>query len=148
MRGVGARVAIVAAVWLAAASPAAAQTRPANDDFSAAQELTGLPVGASGTTTGATAEPGEPAPTGGTTPDASVWYRWTGPVTGNVTIDTCQGDFDTILAVYTGTSLDALTEIAASDDDCELQSRVTFRAFAGQEYRDRKSVVEGNRADH
>lgn len=129
------RLLVLSAVWLAAASPAAAQSRPANDDFSAAQDLAGLPVSASGSNAGATAETGEPAPEG-TTPDASVWYRWTAPVTGNVTIDTCASDdFDTILAVYTGTALGALTEIASSDDECGLQSRVTFRAFAGQEYR-------------
>ncbi len=46
-------------------------------------------------------------------------------------------DFDTLLAVYTGASLDTLTVVAANDDAGAQvsQSMLSFRATAGTEYR-------------
>jgi len=44
-------------------------------------------------------------------------------------------DFDTLLAVYTGTSVDTLTEVASNDDSGgTLQSRVEFTTTAGTVY--------------
>jgi hypothetical protein len=40
-----------------------------------------------------------------------------------------------MLAVYTGTKVRALTEVASNDDSCGLQSEVTFTARAGTTYR-------------
>ena len=45
-------------------------------------------------------------------------------------------DFDTLLAVYIGTSVDALTEVASDDDGGPgLTSRVVFSATGGTTYR-------------
>ena len=51
-----------------------------------------------------------------------------------VTIDTQGSDFDTLLAVYTGSSVDALTVVASNDDAIGLQSEVSFTAQQGVVY--------------
>ena len=85
----------------------------------------------------ATKQAGEPdhagAPGG-----ASVWIKWSAPRSGKVSIDTCGSGFDTLLAVYTGASVNALTEVAANDDGggkCGLRSKLSFDAVANTPYR-------------
>jgi PASTA domain/F5/8 type C domain len=116
------------------ATAVATAAPPANDEFAAAQTLTGESGTAAGTNVDATAETGEPAhwPTGG---GRSAWFSWTAPSDGPVTFETCTADFDTVLAVYTGGSVAALTRVAASDDACDFGSRVGFSASAGSQYR-------------
>jgi hypothetical protein len=109
------------------------QGTPANDEFAAAEPISGSRGVVRGDNRTATREPGEPDHAG----DAggrSVWYRWTAPQSEMVTIDTVGSSFDTLLAVYQGTSLDALTEVAANDDYRGRQSLVTFPATEGIEY--------------
>ncbi|NNF66112.1 MAG: VCBS repeat-containing protein [Gammaproteobacteria bacterium] len=103
-------------------SPVAAQTPPANDDFANAVILSTDGTW-SGTNVDATAEPGEPihAASGG----VSVWFQWTVPVDGFLSIDTYGSDYDTTLGLYTGASVDTLTTIAANDDEVGLQSELT-----------------------
>jgi hypothetical protein len=111
---------------------------PPNDDFANAEDLgNGLIAWASGTNLGATVEPGEPDYHVGPNPaTVSVWYRWTAPASGEAAIDTCASDFDTVLAVYTGSAIDALTWIEGNDDACWSRgSRVEFTALAGATYR-------------
>jgi hypothetical protein len=53
-----------------------------------------------------------------------------------VTIDTQGSGFDTLLAVYTGSSVGALTPVTSSDDTTtNVQSRVSFSAAAATTYR-------------
>jgi hypothetical protein len=111
-------------------------TAPVNDDFAARTILTGpLPILAEGTNRDASSEPGETTP-GGTPGGASVWWSWTPTVSELVAIDTCPSDFDTTLAVYTGTELGTLSLVAANDDfaACQIRSLVTFQATAGTTY--------------
>ncbi len=110
-----------------------APTRPANDDFANARALTSYPGSLTMVTDGATAQNGEPAHDGNPA-TASVWFQYQASTTGLVTIDTCNSDYDTILAVYTGTKLSGLTPIASSDDDCGAQSSVSFLGTAGKSY--------------
>jgi len=67
-----------------------------------------------------------------------TWYRHTAAATGSITAATCTGTtWDTKLAVYgSGTcpGVTPNTAIACSDDDCALQSRVTFNVVGGQQY--------------
>ena len=134
------RLAITFLILVAAisqiAAPSARAATPSNDSFAAAEELTGsLPISVPGTNVDATKESGEPAHAGNGG-GASVWYRWTPSVMADVTIDVCGADFDTLLAVYTGTAVDALTEVAANDDSsCGLASRVMLTVEAGTTYR-------------
>lgn len=78
---------------------------PLNDDFANATLL----AGASGTTNAsnlsATAEINEPNHGAFGTPAASIWYKWVAPNTDDVDFDTQGSDYDTALAVYTGTTL-------------------------------------------
>ena len=108
---------------------------PTNDDFADAIILTGLPIATTGSNLGATVQTNEPLHAGNIG-GRSVWWRWTAPDTGPVTVDTANSDFDTLLAIYQGTSLTNLTRIAANDDGNlgDLTSRVTLPAMAGQEY--------------
>lgn len=55
---------------------------------------------------------------------------------GNVNFDTLGSDFDTILAIYTGTGdLADLALLAENDDDDgNISSKVTFSATAGTTY--------------
>ncbi|MEX2103300.1 MAG: hypothetical protein WD805_04990, partial [Gaiellaceae bacterium] len=109
--------------------------RPANDDFADAQVLSGGSALGSGTSENATKEAGEPNHAGHPG-GASIWYQWTAPASGPVSIDTCNlTSFDTLLGVYTGTSVGGLTGVASSNDACGLGSAVRISAVAGVIYR-------------
>lgn len=64
-----------------------------------------------------------------------MWFTWTAPADGPVAFSTCGSDFDTVLAVYSGTSVGGLTRLAADDDTCELGARAGVVATAGTTYR-------------
>jgi hypothetical protein len=111
---------------------------PANDNFVNAQVITGSSATASGSNVGATKEAGEPEHAGNAG-GKSVWYTWTAPTSGKVTIDTGGSSFDTLLAVYTGTSVSTLTAVpgGANDDNPSggtLTSKVSFNVIAGATY--------------
>jgi len=109
---------------------------PRNDNFANRITLAGRAISTSGHNNQATLESGEAQHTdhpGG----ASVWWSWTAPASGKATISTLGSSFDTILAVYTGDSIDMLTRIARNDDDGSTgahTSRVTFQATKGTTY--------------
>src|SRR6185436_466361 len=89
-----------------------------------------------GTNTTYTHEPGEPMKhwmfASGTN---SAWISWTAPDSGTCTMDTAGSSFDTVMAVYTGTAVSALSLVASNDDSIfGLQSQVTFSAVAGNTY--------------
>jgi uncharacterized delta-60 repeat protein/uncharacterized repeat protein (TIGR01451 family) len=92
-----------------------AQAQPTNDNFANALVLTGSWGGDTNDNSGATAEPGEPSHAGFPA-TSSIWYKWTAPYNGEVTIDTMGSAIDTVLAVYVGSSVSALTQVAANDD--------------------------------
>jgi len=123
---------------------------PPNDNFANAQTITGNSGTLSGTNRFATKETGEP----NHSPDSvasgkSIWYRWVAPNSGTVTITTAGSSFDTLLAVYGGTTVGALgAAIAANDDENNpggiLTSRVQFSAVSGTTY---QIVVDGYGGD-
>jgi len=87
-----------------------------------------------GGNSGASIEPGEPLHAG-KMGGRSVWYTWRAPVTGIATFRTRGSTFDTLLAVYTGTSVDDLVAVA-SDEDLGgfFTSGVRFNAIVGTRY--------------
>jgi hypothetical protein len=91
--------------------------RPPNDDFSDAETLAG---GEGITETNnrlATREPEEPRHLGRCCRgDHSVWYTWTAPERGTLTLETRGSRFDTIMAVYKGSALSELEKLAQNDD--------------------------------
>jgi hypothetical protein len=106
-----------------------------NDDFANAREVTG-PLMESYTTQ-ATGEAGEPfhVPPFNNVIN-SIWWTWTAPADGTAEFDTFGSNFDTVLAAYTGDSLNTLVSVAGNDDSgSDLQSRVSFPAVAGRTYR-------------
>lgn len=108
---------------------------PANDMFANAQVISSASGTSAGSNTAATKETGEPNHAGNTG-GKSIWYSWTAPAAGAVTIDTIGSSFDTLLGIYTGTSVAALNVVASNDDAAGgLQSKVTFTAAAGVTYR-------------
>lgn len=70
---------------------------------------------ATSSTRSATRESGEPNH-GGYGASASIWYSFSVGRAGTVVIDTMGSDFDTLLGVYTGSAVNALTTIASNDD--------------------------------
>ena len=106
---------------------------PANDNFANRQTIgPALPATASGTLEAASAEPGEPDHIGfGTGAEWSIWYQWTPSATGPVRVDTCGSEAAVRPAVYTGTAVGSLTQVAQSNDECSL----TFTASAGIAYK-------------
>src|SRR2546423_15281609 len=88
----------------------AVEAQPANNNFANAIPLSGLSVTTSGSNVGATRESGEPN-NAGVSGGASVWWTWTAPDSGLITVDTFGSSFDTTLGVYTGNAVNALTTI-------------------------------------
>lgn len=126
-------------------SPTPPPTPPPNDNLANAQTITNCSGSVTGTNILATREAGEPSHDPAGNPGAaSVWYHWTAPATGSVTIDTIGSNYDTMLGVYTGTAVNALTAIGKNDDiDTQggnVSSSVTFSATAGTLY---KIAVDG-----
>ncbi|HMJ90093.1 MAG TPA: lysyl oxidase family protein, partial [Candidatus Acidoferrum sp.] len=106
-----------------------------NDFFTNSLVLNGPTMAMPGSNAGATREPGEPihaGNSGGTT----VWFRWTAPSNMPVTISTEGTAFDTLLAVYRGTSVSSLSVVANNDDAVtnDNWSRLTFNATNGVTY--------------
>ncbi|HEY9282283.1 MAG TPA: NF038122 family metalloprotease [Pyrinomonadaceae bacterium] len=128
---------------------------PPNNHFANAQALPGASGRVTGTNRGATKEVGEPSHSDDGNPGGkSVWYTWTAPATGPVNFNTGPGEgggaasnFDTLLAAYTGSSVNGLTSLAKNDDVDSgnvRTSSITFNATAGTTYR---IAVDGWNAD-
>ena len=119
-------------------SAIAAPSPPPNDNFAAAQVISGCSGAVNGTNAGATHEAGEP----NHSPDnnggvRSIWYQWQSPSTGTATITTAGSGFDTVLGVYTGSSVSALTTVGKDDDGggADRTSSLSFAATAAVTYR-------------
>jgi autotransporter-associated beta strand protein len=115
-----------------------AASPPPNDNFANRITLTGTHFSnVTADNTGATRQPGEPFHAdalGG----KSVWWTWTAPVDGGVTLTTVGSVIDTVVGVYTGNSLASLVFVAGNDEDplssTGLESRATFNATSGTTY--------------
>lgn len=104
------------------------------DDFTALTQLTAETGTGRSSNTLASAQPGEPMHAG-KPGGKSIWIIWRASKTGIATFSTAGSSFDTLLAVYTGTGLSDLVEVASDDDGGGfLTSQVQFNAVAGQQY--------------
>ena len=63
-----------------------------------------------------------------------VWFRYVASCSGDVLADTCDSEFDTVLAVYLACPSGPGQLIACNDDSCGTRSEVTFASTAGQAY--------------
>ena len=115
---------------------------PSNDNLSNAISITGAPLRINGSNRSATGQTGEP----GSVIPTSVWYRWTAPRSGVVTVTTDGSLFDTTLGAYQGSTVTGLTAlpaypaangVTAVNDNATSSvrwSRVRFSATAGTDY--------------
>ena len=126
---------IIAGQMFTVSQAAAAASGPANDYFANGIVTSGSSAILTGSNAGATKEASEPNH-GGNAGGKSIWWSWTAPSAGSVTINTLGSSFDTLLGVYTGTAVSSLTTIASNDDigSGVLQSTATFNAVAGTTY--------------
>jgi hypothetical protein len=142
---------VVANSFGAVVSPAAVLTFDNIDDsphqsdsFPNPLSLSGMINRVQGTNCGATKQLGEPNHAG-RPGGSSVWYKWTAPDTGIATFYTSGSTFDTLLAVYTGMEVNALTLIAGNDDRGGFfTSKVQFNATNGVEYHIAIDGIGGN----
>ena len=116
------------AVIFAGVTPAFAA--PTNDNFADATPISSLPYNASADTTGATFEVDEPANCNVGYPLKTAWYAYTSPTNTSLTAKVNYSGFPTLLAVYTGSSLNSLTQIGCS----YYYNNTSFQADAGITY--------------
>ena len=121
--------------------------RPANDAFASAVATSTATWTLTGNNTDGTSETGEPAHAGSAAAK-SVWWTFTAPISGTCSLRTLGSAFDTVLAVYTGTSVGALRAVVSNDNSTSmvLDSTVSFAAVKGTIYRiavDGKSGASG-----
>lgn len=115
---------------------------PPNDECSSPMALVGdtlvIPFDNSTASTGAEGQ--EPTPCDGAGIigiEHDLWYCWTSPVTGTVTIETCGfTNIDTKIAMYDGCDCPTgNTPLLCCDDDfCAPQSRMTCDVICGKQY--------------
>ncbi|MCA9973177.1 MAG: hypothetical protein KC425_23320 [Anaerolineales bacterium] len=114
----------------------------AADTCTNATNLAALPGGDISTVNFMTESPSDPllSCTWGTPPAPrgdqgyrTVWYRFTAPYSGHVTVSTEFSTYDTILAVYNGTC-SALAMLACNDDSNGLISEVALNVQKGVTY--------------
>lgn len=96
----------------------------------------------------ATRETGEPAHAGQTA-TKSLWWKWVATGNGRVQVNTKGSSFDTVLAVYTGSTLSNLQQVAANDNAVAgvNYSQVDFTTSRGATYYlvvDGKNGASGN----
>jgi subtilisin family serine protease len=91
-------------------------TPPPNDDFEDSIKV--APTGAQFVTNNqfASMEENEPQHGGFLKANHSLWWSWSPEITGPAIIDTAGSSFDTIIAVYTGNTLETLQLVASVDN--------------------------------
>ena len=109
---------------------------PTNDTFANAVLLSGNTFTVSGSNVGATSELSEPRHAG-QRGGKSVWWSWTAPSSGTLTVATTSSTFDTLLGVYTGSVVGSLARVGSNDDESASvrTSRVSISVVAGTTYR-------------
>jgi hypothetical protein len=109
-------------------------TGTSNDRFSDRIMIPSTGGTVTGSNTNATGEAGEPKHAG-VIGGKSVWWTWTAPASGIVTISLDGSSFDTVLGVYQGSTMESLLPVAQDDDGgVGSSSRVVFSATAGTTY--------------
>ena len=131
----------VGAYTLAASMNGVVTPSPTNDDFANPITISGAPLRLTGVNLSATGQTGEP----GGAQRTSVWYSWSAPRTGVVTVTSTGSTFDTTLGAYLGSTLVGLNPIPsfptgsgnAINDNASASvrwSRIRFSATAGNLY--------------
>ena len=131
------------AIWQASSGGGSEPSIISNDNFVDAEYLTGASGFVSGSNSDATIENGESKRYDS---KKTVWYSWKAPLTGVAVFDTlrtvdtygAEALEDSILGVYTGNSIETMSEVAFNDDADTgdyFESRVSFNVYKGTTYR-------------
>jgi hypothetical protein len=111
---------------------------PANDDFANATLISSLPFDEDTNTTSATVEANEPSTCGYAGSMDTVWYSFTPAATGSVTVQTPQFSFSPAITVFTGSSLENLTQVACESStyikSFIAESNTTYYIQVGRQY--------------
>lgn len=106
----------------------------ANDTFTNAQILKGLSGVANGGNLRCSRETGEPK-LAGNAGGHSVWFHWTAPTDGVVTLNSEGSFFKTLLGVFQGTNVAKLTAVASTTTvSAAGKTNLKFTAVAGRTY--------------
>ena len=104
---------------------------PTNDDFSKATPFNELPFSDTVDTADASLQVGEPTPScAPSTLGGTVWYAFTPTASGSVSANINNAAFSTLIAAYSGDSLNRLTEVGCRS----FGGVLTFHANAGTTY--------------
>ena len=130
--GLGLLAVMLVLAWACLGASSALAGTTANDNFANAQVLPGASGTVTGTNVGATAETLEPSILGwgGNT----IWYSFTTATNGGLSVNTFGSERDTVLQVFTGSTLGSLTLVAENDDWNGLQSKALLNVDAGRTY--------------
>src|SRR5688500_2133067 len=108
-------------------------SRPFNDDFATRARVSGSNLSIRTVNTGATTET-EPSIAGAAV-TSSLWWEWIAPRSGIVRVSTDGSTYDTVVGIFTGSALNALTSVASNDNTADkLTARLEFTAQAGTTY--------------
>lgn len=107
-----------------------ASAHPANDAFAGRFALTGSTGTVAGSNMLASREAGEPAHAGNGG-GRSLWWTITPTTSGQLAVDTVGSDFDTLLAAYSGSAVNALSLLAANDNAGGGISEFLLQVVAG-----------------
>lgn len=123
------------AATLGATAATVASFRISNDNFAQRIAVDGARRSFITSTYGRTIEPQEPIHAG-VAGGRSLWWSWVATEDGPILARTSGSAVDTVLAAYTGTSLESLVPAAANDDAAQdaTWSEIAFAATGGTEY--------------
>jgi len=125
--------------YIVALSPQARP--PVNDNFINRTLLTGTRFTVLGDITQAGSEPNEPGHAGSPA-SHSLWWDWTAPLNGQLTVSTTGNELDTRLALYTGSTLETLVPVISNDDGpFDAGSSLVLDVNQGQRF---SVAVDGN----
>jgi hypothetical protein len=128
----GMAVVLTASLTVAVSLPVAAA--PPSNDYFANATPSSLGTVDELSTAQATLQTNEPEPSCQPDIGHSVWYVYEPSDDEFLHADTYTSNYDTVLAVYDGTSLNNLVEVACSDDTDDVESSVEFWAYYGETY--------------
>lgn len=95
--------------------------RPANDSFAGAVRISG-PSGRSTAVNGtnSTDESGDPLLAFEPSAVGTLWWRWTAPDDGTVSLSAADSGFPAVVGAYAGTGFDRLIRVAEGREGCEF----------------------------
>lgn len=133
MKGRG-KAATLLLAMLMCSEAAIAGAAPTNDAFSKAKSISALPFYVVESTRGATLESKERQSTCARS-SATVWFKIKPSMTGPIGLSTLGSTYDTVIAIWTGTKVSALTQVSCGNNDgTGKQAMAGWLASAGTTY--------------